>query len=269
MRDIIYGAMNAIKPIGRSALITVLVIAAGTFVYTLAVSADPSDTLPTGRGIGTKDHPPQGNPNGDAGKGKPSPGNGISYHGGPVLTKGSNVYYIWYGNWGTNIAKTILPALATGLGGSAYFNINTTYYDVSGTVENPVQNAVFLGQNSQYIYPGTTKYGTSLTDAKIQQIVADVINGGQLPYDPSGVYFVLTSAEVHETSGFCTQYCGWHTHFALNGSDVKYAFVGNGDQCPSACEEQTSVSPNGNPGADGMASVNADELEEATTDPAL
>ena len=83
------------------------------------------------------------------------------------------------------------------------------------------------------------------------------------------MYFVLTSADVNETSGFCTSYCGWHTHGTINGADIKYAFIGNPDRCPSACEAQTISSPNNNTGADGMANVIAHELEEATTDPDL
>jgi hypothetical protein len=79
---------------------------------------------------------------------------------------------------------------------------------------------------------------------------------------------VLTSADVNESSGFCTQYCGWHTHASIGGQDIKYAFIGNPDRCPSACEEQTT-GPNGNAGADGMASIIAHELEEAVTDPDL
>jgi hypothetical protein len=50
--------------------------------------------------------------------------------------------------------------------------------------------------------------------------------------------------------------------------DVKYSFVGNPDRCPSACSAQ-SKGPNGNAGADGMASIIAHELEEAVTDPDL
>jgi hypothetical protein len=45
--------------------------------------------------------------------------------------------------------------------------------------------------------------------------------------------------------------------------------VGNPDRCPSACEAQSSTSPNGNAGADGMASIIAHELEESVTDPEL
>jgi len=77
---------------------------------------------------------------------------------------------------------------------------------------------------------------------------------------------VLTSADVNETSGFCTQYCGWHTSSAIAGSDIKFAFIGNPDRCPSACEAQ-NVGPNGNAGADGMASIIAHEFEESITDP--
>jgi hypothetical protein len=98
--------------------------------------------------------------------------------------------------------------------------------------------------------------------------VSSAISSGRLPKDPNGVYFVLTSADVNETSGFCTQYCGWHTHSTISGSDIKYAFIGNPDRCPSACEAQ-STSPNGNPGADGMASIISHELEESVTDPDL
>ncbi len=48
-------------------------------------------------------------------------------------------------------------------------------------------------------------YGTSLSDANIQSIVSDAIVGGHLPNDTTGIYFVLTSSDVNEASGFCTQ----------------------------------------------------------------
>src|SRR5215831_18320868 len=195
------------------------------------------------------------------GNARPRPGNGISYHGGPVILGTTHVYYIWYGNWSGNSANAILTNLAQNIGGSPYFNINTTYYNGSNThVSNSVQYISSVNDNYSH--------GTSLSDAAIQAIVAGAISGGGLPYDTNGVYFVLTSADVNESSGFCTQYCGWHTHGTLNGFDIKYAFIGNPDRCPSACEAQTT-SPNGNAGADGMASIISHELEEAVTDPDL
>ena len=188
-------------------------------------------------------------------------GNGISYHGGPLILGTTHVYYIWYGNWSGNSAESILTNLAQHIGGSPYFNINTTYYNGSKT---HVTNSV------SYYGSTTDNYsrGTSLSDSDIQTIVFNAINSGRLAYDTNGVYFVLTSADVTETSGFCSQYCGWHTDGILNNGYIKYAFIGDPDQCPSACEAQTT-SPNNNPGADGMASIISHELEESVTDPLL
>lgn len=193
-------------------------------------------------------------------------GNGISYHGGPLIVNGTgggvNVYLIWYGNWSGNTATTIIPAFLGGESKSPYYNINTTYYN---------GNATFVKNDISYLGSTTDNYsqGTALSDASIQTIVRNALTSGSLPTDPNAVYFVLTSVDVTETSGFCTQYCGWHTYAVLNGSNIKYAFVGNPDRCPAGCEAQYPNSPNGNSGADGMVSIIAHELEEAVSDPNL
>jgi hypothetical protein len=219
--------------------------------------ADASGDHP-GRAVHeTKDGSP-GNSGNAGGRGSASI---IKYHGGPVILGTVNVYYIWYGNWSSNTATTILSDFASNIGGSPYFNINTTYFNASNT---HVTNAVHLAGSTTDSY----SQGTSLSDAAVQAVVSSAISTGRLPKDTNGVYFVLTSADVNESSGFCTQYCGWHTHGTISGSDIKYSFVGNPDRCPSACAAQT-IGPNGNAGADGMASIIAHELEEATTDPDL
>src|SRR5262245_22389008 len=46
-------------------------------------------------------------------------GNGINYHGGPVMLGTVNIYYIWYGNWSGNSATTILTDFGKSIGGSA------------------------------------------------------------------------------------------------------------------------------------------------------
>jgi hypothetical protein len=222
---------------------------------------------PNGKGIGTLFNPGNGNGNANGqAKGKPGSGgggtsNGIDYHGGPVITGTVGVYFIWYGNWSGNTATTILTDLANSIGGTPYFNINTTYYNGSN---------VHVSNSVAYRGSTTDNYsrGTSLRDADIQTIVASAISSGRLISDTNAVYFVLTSQDVAETSGFCSQYCGWHTHGTLSGSDIKYAFIGNSDRCPSACSAQTT-GPNGNAGADAMASIIAHELQEAATDPDL
>ncbi len=232
-----------------------VVLALGA-IMSAQVTKNADDLKPTGKGWGEKV------PSGQANKTRVR-SNGINYHGGPLLnsTSGTNAYYIWYGSWSGNSASTILPAFIQNLGGSPYFNINTTYYDGSGV---KVTNKVNYNGSTSDNY----SQGKSFGDSGVQAIVSSAISSGKLPLDTNAVYFVLTSSDVNETSGFCTQYCGWHTHATISNVDIKYSFVGNPDRCPSACEAQTT-SPNGNAGADGMASIIAHELEEAATDPDL
>jgi hypothetical protein len=230
-----------------------LALGASVLIMGVGIAYAQNDTAPTGKGIGTiLRRAPSGDQQGPATNAFVL-GHGIQYHGGPIMTATKNVYYIWYGNWSGNTALSILPTLATGLNGSPYFNINTTYTDSHGGV---VSNSVALAGQMFDNY----SHGTSLNDAAIQAIVA-----AQNPTDTNGVYFVLTSADVNETSGFCTVYCGWHTHASIGGKDIKYSFVGNADRCPSACSAQ-NISPNNNVGADAMASVISHEQEETATD---
>lgn len=185
--------------------------------------------------------------------------NGIVYHGGPVMLGTVNVYTIWYGNWANNTATTIIPDFITHLSGSPWFKINTTYYNSHNQY---VSGLVNLAGSTSDNY----SLGSTLADADVQTVVANAIGNNSLPLDTNGVYFVLTSADVNESSGFCSVFCGFHEYFNISNSNVKYAFVGNPDRCPSACEVQAANSPNGNTGLDGMTSIIAHELSEAITD---
>jgi phosphate-induced protein 1 len=244
-----------------TALVGGLLIASGLLVSTAEAETarNASHLVPTGKGWGKEQ--------------ASSPfavvtGDGIDWHGGPVMPGTVNVYFIWYGNWtkgprpsDSQTTVALLSSLfgANGIGLSGYEMINSTYGDSS----NNVSGNVLLAKS----IVDTGSQGSKLSDSKVQTIVSRALSNG-LPKDTNGVYFVLTSSNVSETSGFCTRYCGWHTHANLSGADIKYAFVGNPDRCPSACEAQT-ISPNGDSGADGMASVMAHESEEMVSDPDL
>jgi len=189
-------------------------------------------------------------------------GTGISYHNGPVMTGTPTIYLIWYGNWSSDTnAQSVINAWASGIGGSPYYNINSTYYNGSGV---HVSNSATVGASTTDNY----SLGTALSDANIQTIVSSAISSGRLPLNSNGVYFVLTSADVNATSGFCTQYCGWHTHGTISGTDIKYSFIGASARCPASCEWQ-NTGPNGGGSGDGMASIIAHEFEETTSDPDL
>ncbi|HEV7551293.1 MAG TPA: hypothetical protein VGP65_06410 [Candidatus Angelobacter sp.] len=196
-------------------------------------------------------------------------GNGIEYAGGPVMLGPHNVYFIWYGNWAGNNATTILPDLISGFGGSLYFNTNTTYGDVTANIANTVTMA---GQVFD-----SYSHGTALIHTTLLQVISAPLNSGALPVDPNGIYFVLTSPDVTETEGtasFCTAFCGFHSFGTFGPTDIKFGFIGDpGTQCPrgkpgatTTCSPQV-LSPNGNEGADAMASVIAHELNETVTDP--
>ena len=177
-----------------------------------------------------------------------------------------NAYIIWYGNWngtGSNTAATGAPIehfLST-IGGSAS---NWSTPPTATLRERERQRAFWRQHDCEQLNQ------SELTRAC--RPGHNALNSGSLPRDSNGVYFVLSSSNINETSGFCTQYCGWHTRATLGGVDIKYSFVGNVDRCPSGCEIQTT-GPNspatGVGGIDGMANVMSHELEEAISDPDL
>jgi hypothetical protein len=205
-------------------------------------------------------------------------GNNINYHGGEVIAHGINIYYIWYGDWNGDIeATSILTALANGIGGSPYFNINTTYSGMTGGRMAAVSNSVHFAGAIEDHY----SQGVSLSMSGVASVVQRAIVTGLLPADSQGVYFVLSSADVTE-DGFCQTGCGWHGYGSFangtltvnqtnaDGVDIKFAFVGNpSTQCIHFCSlwNANFPPPNGDPGGDAMASILAHELTEATNDP--
>jgi hypothetical protein len=203
-----------------------------------------------------------------------TPGNGLDYHGGFLITP-MHVYYIFYGNWDGVHDTPILDDLITGLNGSSYLNILNTY---GGKVAPPGGGPANESLNNHVTLNGAVfdpySHGSTIDDTAVKDIVTRALN--TLGTDPYGVYFVLTSPDVISTRGsdrFCgtrpTDYCGYHSHTFRNNNDIKYAFVGNASsQCPNTCIAQ-STGPNGNAGVDGMANVIVHELAEAVTDPDL
>ncbi len=186
----------------------------------------------------------------------------ITYHGGPIMLGTTHIYYIWYGNWATDTTGvSILQDFATSIGESPYYTINTGYYNSS---EKFVSKSVtFAGSTTDNYSQGSAAV---IGQVRAINIVALAITSGRLPSDPNGVYFVLTSPDVVESSGFC----GYHDHTIIGTTDIKYAVVGNKlTQGLDNCAFQSSTSPNGHPAADAMVNVVAHELVEAVTDPTI
>src|SRR5256714_4238159 len=118
----------------------------------------------------------------------------ITYHGG-ALIQTPTIYIIWYGNWNqtngsdTPAGQQVVRDFAGSIGGSSYFQLNTTYstggYNITGSVN--------LGSNGVFEATDTGSQGTRLTDTKVFNVVNNAIAGGSLPYDANGVYFVVSS----------------------------------------------------------------------------
>jgi len=226
-----------------------------------------TELAPTGKGWGIAQSGPQiYTPAGPS-----VTSNGITFHGGAIMSGNVNVYFIWYGNWANGKHKSdsqITTALIDelygktgGVAGSGLAQIMATYHDSKGHVAS---SNMYMSKSTSDNY----SRGKSLNDAAVQAVVSSAITTGKLPKDSNGIYFVLSSSDVDETSGLCKNYCGWHNHASILKSDIKFAFVGNPDRCPLTCEVQADT-PNGDSGADGMATVMVHETFETIADPDL
>ncbi|CAI5478820.1 unnamed protein product [Closterium sp. Yama58-4] len=189
------------------------------------------------------------------------------------------VYVIWYGKF-TATQKELVRAFTRSLSPSSdpsitvplWWNINRLYYDRNGRFIS--SSVTFADETADTGY----SRGSSLSDSEIDSLVSSAINGQNLPYDPNGVYFVLSDETVGQSSqgsAFCTHYCGWHTYTDVSGKGrVVSSWVGNArSKCPGSCIasliSSSSASPNRDKGMDGLLSVYAHELAEATSSPYL
>lgn len=189
---------------------------------------------------------------------------GIRYHNGPVLTSGISVYYLWYGKWNGDAAVPLVENVALYLGGTSYWNINSTYTDRAGRQVTP---DVRLGGSAVDSY----SQGTSLSTSGVFQAITRAIENHALPFDENGVYILLSSADV-TIPGFCTTSCAWHTSWPyIQGSSVRnihFSWIGDTRTCPLRCGAQ-STTPNNSVAGDGMANMVARQLSGIVTNPTL
>jgi hypothetical protein len=221
------------------------------------------------------DHPSDNARPGGGGGGGGS--TGIFYHGGPVLLTGTNVVAVY---WASSPIYTGGPAAGTGngssdgslvgfflnhLGGSPYFNINSTYTDgTSAHIANLVTYTRYWANNTNVPTDGQV-----VSDADMVAMLQSGFDGGKLTYDASALYAIFTAGTVNLGGGFGTQYCAYHTHGTVTiggvSTIVRYAAMPYDAAYPGACTNGTT-SPNGDPGADGEVNTLAHETEETTTD---
>ena len=205
-------------------------------------------------------------------------GTGISYHGGPVLQAATNVVGVYWagstiynggpavGTYGLGSADgSLVGYFLSHLGGSPYFNINTTYKNGSGVpIANVVNYTGFWANNSN-----VPSNGQNVSDANMIAMLQSGFNSGALSYNASTLYAIFTAGTVNLGGGFGTQYCAYHTHGTVSiggvNRTVLYAAMPYVNAYPTACTNNTA-SPNNDAAADRLVNVLAHEVEETTTD---
>ena len=194
----------------------------------------------------------------------------IQYHGGPILLSAVPIYVIYYGSFPATTVP-ILNDFFSNIGGSPQYNVNTTYFDGAG---NHITDGLsFSTAGNTYFDAGSQ--GNSLSSHAIPKVIQNALQGGHLPTDSSGVYFLITGPDV-KVAGFCSSYCAYHTRSTsiVTGQDIKYALVPDPGQKCSVCDGNVAIfnqniTPNGDQGADEMTDSIYHELSETVTDPDL
>jgi len=207
-------------------------------------------------------------------------GTGIYYHGGPVLLNQTNVVAIyWSGTTiynhgptpGTNDVgskdTSLVGYFLNHLGGSNYFNINTSYTDGTNNIANVVNYTGYWANNTNA--PSGTQ---NVSDADMLNMLSSGFNSHVLTYDPNTLYAIFTAGAVNLGGGFGTQYCAYHYWGTVSTPDgsrtIQYAAMPYDYAYPSACTMSGTYSPaNGDAGADYEVNTLAHEVEETTTDP--
>ena len=202
---------------------------------------------------------------------------GISYHGGSVLQSGTKVVAVY---WAASPIYNGGPAAGTGtgaqdgslvgtflraLGGSPYFNINSSYWDGSNKlIVNSVSYTGYWANTAN-----VPANGASVSDGQMVAMLQSGFNSGALTYDDHTLYAIFTAGTVNLGGGFGTQYCAYHTHGTVSiggvNKTVLYAAMPYDNAYPGACTNGTAA-PNGDPGADAEVNTLAHETEETTTD---
>ena len=214
----------------------------------------------------------------DAAGGGGASGAGMVYHGGPVLQAGTKVVAVYWassaiysggptpGTTGAGSADgSNVGYFLNNLGGSPYFNINTTYTNGAGAkIANSVSYTSYWANNASVPANGAT-----VTDAQMVAMLQSGINSGAIAYDASTVYTIFTAGTVNLGGGFGSQYCAYHWYgtVTVGGSSktILYAAMPYDYAYPSGCTAGLA-SPNADPAADAEVNTLAHEIEETTTD---
>ncbi len=218
---------------------------------------------------------------------------GMAYHFGQVMHTLKAYVVFWLPNGQTfapgesnTTFESLVQQYFKDVGGTAFYNLLTQYWDGNGPVRNVVQFGGSYVDTTPYPHAGSM--ADPLTDGDIRATVARAVTANSWPDDhQSDEVFVVTGYNIEECAGgACTfpqgssgqSFCGYHdttndgTIYTFVG-DSLYTYIGNYVySCVPPSFGVYGPTPNGpipygNAYADSVINVFSHEQFESVTDP--
>jgi hypothetical protein len=179
----------------------------------------------------------------------------LTYHNGPLMNDGVNVYIIWVGDFDAmapaDDPRATLRRFIADLPSSPWYGILSTYGITNLSL-------TLAGEFSR------TDLST-IKDPYGDVVKPAIAPGGAFPADANGIYLVVPASGVTiSITTYCSYYCAWHS-FQPGSSTIKYAFIGSPPACLSHCTFHEST-VNGDT-VDSVLTVVAHEIAETVTNP--
>jgi len=188
----------------------------------------------------------------------------VPYHGGPVTTA-PKFYLIFWGYKKYGDPDKLAPLLETYtqvMGGSSHNNIETQYYETSGTKDIYITNPT-----NQYggSWVDTSPIPNSPTDEQIAAVALKAV--AHFGYNANGIY-VIATAHKHSEAGFGSHWCSYHSDTFYNKKLVPYANLPYMPDAGTDCGANIITPPSDESGVDeGMTIFGGHEFGESITDP--
>ncbi len=189
-------------------------------------------------------------------------GSNLNYYGGPVQTTPS-IYVVFWGFSGSsadpNGEQTRVTNFLNAVGASSWLSTVTQYYQTG-----PKYISNVAGQLKGTWVDTTDAVPSSPTDA---QVAAESVKLAQhFGVYSENVSYVVATPHGHNTSGFATQWCAYHSTTSSNGSTIPYTNLPYMSDGGTSCGVD-SVNSGSAGTLDGVTIVEGHELAETQTDP--
>ncbi|MGA8576283.1 MAG: hypothetical protein WB609_11465 [Candidatus Cybelea sp.] len=188
----------------------------------------------------------------------------VPYLGGPVILQPKVYFDFWgYKKYGDpNRVEPLLIGYAKVMGGSGHNNIETQYYQETGSTKTYIGNPAGQFGGSWFDTAAVPKVPTD------PQIAAEALKAvAHFGYDSNGVYFVATPPG-HSEANFPAHWCAYHSATIQKKKTVAYVYFPYMPEGGPSCGASIVKPPAGESAADeGVTIIAGHEIGEAITDP--